>query len=425
MVEVQQLATRALLEVLDGRSLTTVLGSLRDRHPALGSADRAAVQDLAYGSCRWLGTLKEVLRLLLRKPTTDSEVEALLLVALYQLEWTRAPAHAVVDGAVRTCARLGKASAKGLVNAVLRRFLRERATVLRQARATLTGRFSYPQWWIDEIQRTYPAQFEAVLDAGNLHPPLTLRVNRRCLSVDAYLLALRGAGIPAEQVGAVAVMLRQPVAVESLPGFTSGWVSVQDLAAQRAAELIDLADGMRVLDACAAPGGKSAHLLETAGIELTAIDRDPRRLEKVRENLDRLRLDASLIAADAAELDGWWDGRPYQRVLLDAPCSASGVVRRHPDIKWLRRPEDLERLAREQARLLSALWRTLTPGGKLLYATCSVFPVENQAQIADFLSAHKNARRLPITELAQTDGQLLPDARHDGFFYALLQKLDD
>jgi 16S rRNA (cytosine967-C5)-methyltransferase len=365
------------------------------------------------------------LRLLLRKPTTDSEVEALLLVALYQLEWTRAPAHAVVDGAVRTCTRLGKASAKGLVNAVLRRFLRERTTVLRQARATLTGRFSYPQWWIDEIQRTYPAQFEAVLDAGNLHPPLTLRVNRRCLSVDAYVLALRAAGIPAQQVGPVAIMLRQPVPVESLPGFASGWVSVQDLAAQRAAELLDLADGMRVLDACAAPGGKSAHLLETAAIELTAIDSDPRRLEKVRENLDRLRLAASLIAADAAQLDDWWDGRQFQRVLLDVPCSASGVVRRHPDIKWLRRPEDLERLAREQARLLSALWQTLTPDGKLLYATCSVFPVENQAQIADFLSAHKNARRLPITELAQPDGQLLPDARHDGFFYALLQKLDD
>jgi 16S rRNA (cytosine967-C5)-methyltransferase len=212
--------------------------------------------------------------------------------------------------------------------------------------------------------------------------------------------------------------------VESLPGFTSGWVSVQDLAAQRAAELLDLADGMRVLDACAAPGGKSAHLLETAAIELTAIDRDPRRLQKVRENLDRLRLEASLIAADAAELDDWWDGHPFHRVLLDAPCSASGVVRRHPDIKWLRRPEDLERLAREQARLLNTLWQTLTPGGKLLYATCSVFPVENQARIADFLSAHKNARRLPITELAQTDGQLLPDARQDGFFYALLQKLD-
>jgi 16S rRNA (cytosine967-C5)-methyltransferase len=423
VVEVQLLAVQALLQVLGGRSLTAVLELLRERQPALGSSARAAVQDLAYGTCRWLGTLREVLRLLLRKPATDSEVEALLLVALYQLEWTRAPAHAVVDGAVRTCVQLGKASAKGLVNAVLRRFLRERATLLQQARGTPVGRFSYPRWWIEEMQRTYPDRFEAVLDAGNLHPPMTLRVNRRCLSVEAYLLALREAGIPAEQVGPAAVLLQQPMAVDSLPGFASGWVSVQDLSAQRAAALLDVADGMRVLDACAAPGGKSAHLLETAAIELTAVDRDPRRLQKVRANLDRLGLGACLVAADAAALEDWWDGRPFQRVLLDAPCSASGVVRRHPDIKWLRRAEDLEGLAREQTRLLSALWQTLTPGGTLLYATCSLFPVENQARIADFLEAHKNARRLPITELAQTDGQLLPDARQDGFFYALLQKL--
>ena len=188
--------------------------------------------------------------------------------------------------------------------------------------------------------------------------------------------------------------------------------------------LLDLDDGMRVLDACAAPGGKTAHLLETAAVQLTAIDRDPQRLDRVRENLERLRLDARLVAADAADLEAWWDGQGFARVLLDAPCSASGVVRRHPDIKWLRRREDLDRLAREQARLLSALWQTVTPGGTLLYATCSLFPAENQTRIADFLSAQKNVRRLPITELAQTDGQLLPDSRQDGFFYALLQKLD-
>jgi 16S rRNA (cytosine967-C5)-methyltransferase len=422
MIEVQRHATHALLEVLRGRSLTAVLGLLWSRHPALSSADRAAIQDLAYGACRWLGTLREVLRLALNKPASDAEVEALLLVALYQLQWTRAPAHAVVDGAVRTCARLGKASAKGLVNAVLRRFLRERDSLLERARTTPPGRFSYPQWWIDELEHAYPARFEAILDAGNLHPPLTLRVNRRRVSVEAYLQALGAAGQPGERVGPVAVRLQHPVPVESLPGFTDGLVSVQDLAAQRAAELLDVSDGMRVLDACTAPGGKAAHLLETAAVELTAVDRDPQRLARVRENLERLHLDARLIAADAGELDTWWDGRAFERILLDAPCSASGVVRRHPDIKWLRRPADIERLAREQARLLSALWHTLTPGGTLLYATCSLFPAENQAPIADFLSAHKNARRLPITELAQTDGQLLPDPRQDGFFYALLQK---
>jgi 16S rRNA (cytosine967-C5)-methyltransferase len=237
------------------------------------------------------------------------------------------------------------------------------------------------------------------------------------------LQALGAAGLPAEQIGPVAVRLQHPVPVEALPGFMDGLVSVQDLAAQRAAELLDVRDGMRVLDACTAPGGKAAHLLETAAVDLTALDRDVQRMPRVRENLQRLRLEARLITADAAALESWWDGQTFERVLLDAPCSASGVVRRHPDIKWLRRPEDIERLAGEQARLLAALWRTLTPGGTLLYATCSLFPAENQAPIADFLSAHKNARRLPITGLAWIDGQLLPDSRQDGFFYALLQKL--
>jgi 16S rRNA (cytosine967-C5)-methyltransferase len=422
MVEVQRQATHALLEVLRGRSLTAVLEAVWSRHASLSNTDRAAIQDLSYGACRWLGTLREVLRLVLNKPPSDAEIETLLVVALYQLQWTRAPAHAVVDGAVRTCAGLGMASAKGLVNAVLRRFLRERDSLLERARATPAGRFSYPRWWIEALEHTYPDRFEAMLDAGNLHPPLTLRVNRRRVSVEAYLQALDAAGLPAEQIGPAAVRLQHPVPVDALPGFIDGLVSVQDLAAQRAAELLDVSDGMRVLDACAAPGGKTAHLLETATVDLTAIDRDAQRMQRVRENLQRLRLGARLITADAADLQSWWDGQTFERVLLDAPCSASGVVRRHPDIKWLRRPEDIKRLAGEQARLLAALWRTLTPGGTLLYTTCSLFPAENQAPIADFLSVHKNARRLPITGLAWTDGQLLPDSRQDGFFYALLQK---
>jgi 16S rRNA (cytosine967-C5)-methyltransferase len=424
MVEIQCSATHALLEVLRGRSLTAVLEREFARHASLSNADRAAVQDLAYGACRWLGTLKELLHLLLSKPASDDEVEALLVVALYQLQWTRTPVHAVVDGAVRTCARLRKASAKGLVNAVLRRFLREREALLECARATRPGRFSYPLWWIEELERAYPASFQTLLDAGNLHPPLTLRVNRRRASIAEYLEILAAAGLAAEQIGPAAVSLEHAVPVQSLPGFGDGLVSVQDLAAQRAAQLLDAGDGMRVLDACAAPGGKTAHLLESSRVELTAIDRDAQRLSRVRENLERLGLDARLLCADAGDLDSWWNGQPFARVLLDAPCSASGVVRRHPDIKWLRRPQDVARLAREQARLLGALWRTLAPGGTLLYATCSLFPAENQAPIADFLSVHKNARRLPITELARTDGQLLPDSRQDGFFYALLQKLD-
>lgn len=423
MLEVQRHATHALLEVLQGRSLTAILAGLWRRHPGLTGAERAGIQDLAYGTCRWLGTLREVLRLALNKPLGDADIEALLLVALYQLHWTRAPAHAVVDGAVRCCVGLGKASAKGLVNAVLRRFQREADRLLEQARATPPGRFSYPRWWIARLERDYPGEFGALLDAGNLRPPLTLRINRRRLSVAVYLEMLSAAGLPAEQIGPAAVRVEQPVPVESLPGFAEGLVSVQDLAAQRAAELLEVSDGMRVLDACAAPGGKTAHLLETAAVELTAIDRDARRLERVQETLRRLGLEAKLVAADAAALETWWDGRRFERVLLDAPCSASGVVRRHPDSKWLRREDDIERLAAEQQRLLSALWQTLSPGGTFLYATCSLFSAENQAPIADFLRAHKNACRLPITRFAQTDGQLLPDSRQDGFFYALLQKL--
>jgi 16S rRNA (cytosine967-C5)-methyltransferase len=422
MIEVQRHATHVLLEVLRGRSLTAVLGVLWGRHAGLTGAERAAIQDLAYGTCRWLGTLREVLRLALNKPLGDADVEALLLVALYQLHWTRAPAHAVVDSAVRGCVRLGKASAKGLVNAVLRRFQREGDRLLEQARTTPVGRFSYPQWWIERLERDYPGELAAILDAGNLHPPLTLRVNRRRISAAAYLERLSAAGLPAEQIGPVAVRVQQPVPVESLPGFGEGLVSVQDLAAQRAAELLDVSDGMRVLDACAAPGGKTAHLLETAAVDLTAIDRDAGRLQRVRESLRRLNLEAELVAADAAALETWWDGKPFERVLLDAPCSASGVVRRHPDIKWLRRDADIERLAHEQQRLLAALWQTLSPGGTFLYATCSLFSAENQAPIAEFRRAHKNACALPITRFAQTDGQLLPDSRQDGFFYALLQK---
>lgn len=424
MIEVQRHAADALLEVLRGHSLTTVLTLLWRRHPGLGGRERATIQDLAYGSCRWLGTLRELLRLLLRKPLRDPDLEALVLIALYQLGWTRAAAYAVVDAAVNQCQRLGKRSAKALVNAVLRRFSRERESLLVEARREPSGRFSYPTWWIAELKKAYPDCVEAILDAGNLHPPMTLRVNLRRASVEEVLHELAAATHPAQRVGPAAVLLERPVAVDALPGFALGRVSVQDLAAQRAAGLLGLRDGMRVLDACAAPGGKTAHILETAAVDLTALDWDAERLGRVRDNLTRLGLEAKLVAADAGDLGAWWDGRAFDRVLLDAPCSASGVVRRHPDIKWLRRPSDLDRMACAQMRLLDALWQTLTPGGTLLYATCSVFPTENQARIAAFLDAHKNARRLPITELTRTDGQLLPDSRHDGFFYALLQKLD-
>ena len=424
MIEIQRQATRAIIEVLEGRSLSRVLPALWKRNPALAGSDRAAIQDLSFGTCRWLGTLRAVLELLLKKQPADREVETLLLVAIYQLEWTRAAHHAVVDFAVRTCTALGKTSARGLVNAVLRNFLRNREALLARARGTEAGRYSYPRWWIDELARAWPQELAAILEAGNAHPPMTLRVNRRLVSTERYLATLQEANLSAQQIGPFALLLDRPVAVESLPGFARGLVSVQDLAAQHAAPLLDLRDGMRVLDACAAPGGKTAHLLELADIRLTALDRDVQRLQRVWENLARLRLSAAMLAhSDAAELSAWWDGQAFDRILLDAPCSASGVVRRHPDMKWLRRDDDLPRLAREQARLLDTLWHTLAAGGKLLYVTCSVFPAENQAQIAAFLRAHRDADVVPLTPFPHTMGQLLPDSRHDGFFYALLHKL--
>jgi len=314
------------------------------------------------------------------------------------------------------------------VNAVLRGFLRRRAELVEDALRCEEAAWSYPSWWIDEIRRAYPEQYKEILQAGNARPPMTLRVNTRKNSLQDYLAHLRTAGMQAEAVGESALVLEQPVAVAQLPGFENGLVSVQDLSAQYTAPLLDLCAGQRVLDACAAPGGKTAHILERADVQLTAIDSAPERLARVQENLERLQLSAELICADAAQLDAWWDKRAFDRILLDVPCTASGIVRRHPDIKWLRRPTDIAGFAAQQTRLLQALWRTLAAGGKLLYVTCSVFPAENRLQIAEFLRTHPDATSVQASALVEgpgvgdLKGQILPDSRHDGFFYALLHK---
>ncbi len=425
MIDTQLRATRVVLQVLAGRSLASELRKMRCGVP---DDSWGALQDVCFGVFRHLGLLRGVLAAVAARPLTDRDLEALLLVALYQLHFTRAAPYAVVDHAVRACTRLRKSSAKGLVNALLRNFLRQPEKLLSQARRTEEGRWSYPQWWIDDVKRAYPGRYSAILEAGSMRPPMTLRVNLRLIQCEDYLALLRGAGVAAEQVGPAALLLDEPLGVEQLPGFGQGLVSVQDLSAQYAAGLLDLAAGQRVLDACAAPGGKTAHILETADVDLDAIDSDPARLARVRETLERLRLRARLICADASDPSGWWDGIPFQRILLDAPCTASGIVRRHPDIKWLRRPQDASALAVQQRRLLEALWHTLAAGGKLLYATCSVFPPENQLQIAAFLQSHPEARLPPLSgipdgpEIGNIKGQILPDSRHDGFFYALLQR---
>jgi 16S rRNA (cytosine967-C5)-methyltransferase len=415
--KLQQLAAATLADVLGGTALHQALPARLAQLESAG--ERGALQDIVYGSLRQLGRLDAWLAALLERPLTDPQLGWLLRVALYQLAWTRAPAHAVVHNAVDAA---GAGWRRGLANAVLRNFQRRRAGLEKTADATPTGRWSHPGWWIAKVQAEHPQRWQGVLEAGLMHPPFTLRVNARHGDVAGYLQRLAEAGMSACQTGPDAVTLDKAVPVQALPGFECGAVSVQDAGAQWAARLLDARPGERVLDACAAPGGKTGHILERADVDLVALDADAARLARVRANLDRLQLSATLIEGDAARPDAWWDGRPFDRILADVPCSASGVVRRNPDIKWLRRPDDIAQFSAQQAVMLEALWRVLAPGGTLLYATCSIFREENDGQVQAFLARHAHdAERCALPE-PLTDGSLLPDAEHDGFFYALLRK---
>ncbi|UXY15043.1 16S rRNA (cytosine(967)-C(5))-methyltransferase RsmB [Chitiniphilus purpureus] len=418
----QKIAAQTIVAVLSGQNLTQALGQVWRSQRDLTPQQRGAIQDLCYGTLRHLGLLEAVLGQLLHKPLHEPALRALLLVALYQLQFTRAAPYSVVDHAVKVCAHVSRGPGKGLVNAVLRNFLRGREALLDIAQAEARGRWSHPDWWIGLVRDAHPRRWQALLEAGNQHPPMTLRVNRRRGDTAAYLERLAQAGIGARALDDTALQLSQPVAVERLPGFFDGDASVQDWGAQHAARLLDAHDGMRVLDACAAPGGKTGHLLELADVALTALDADPDRLARVADNLQRLQRSARLVAGDAATPAVWWDGQPFDRVLADVPCSASGVARRHPDIKWLRRAEDIGSFAAQQAALLDALWGLVAPGGKLLYATCSIFPAENAEQAAAFAARHADASPLPLGPALPEDGQLLPTPEHDGFFYALFQK---
>ncbi|MDD4929166.1 MAG: 16S rRNA (cytosine(967)-C(5))-methyltransferase RsmB [Gallionella sp.] len=419
MHNIQLAATQIVQQVLvDGRNLNQVLDESLRRKSVWTPAQRAALQDLSYGTLRFYGQLNAVLDLLLHKHMTDNRITYLLLVALYQLQYSKAAKHAVVDHAVRSADILNP-KIRGLVNAILRNFLRTQDALLVQATQKDEGRYSYPQWWIDELRMQYGEHATAILDAGNGHPPMTLRVNRRHGTTADYLARLSEQGNGARLIAPDALQLEKPVSVDKLPGFFEGRVSVQDAGAQYAARLLDVRDGMRVLDACSAPGGKTAHILETADVEMVALDKDEKRLQRVDDNLQRLGLTATLLAGDAATPDVWWDGKPFERILADVPCSATGVVRRHPDIKWLRRRKDIASFALQQTEILHSLWTLLAEEGKLLYATCSIFNQENQSVIDCFLAKHPEARQLPID---LPNGALLPNDAHDGFFYALLQK---
>lgn len=376
---------------------------------------RPAVQDLVYGSLRAYGRGDFFLSRLLERPLAVDEVRALLLVAFHRLEtWPEAP-HTVVDQAVSAAGEVVDGKFRGLVNGVLRNFLRRQSELTAAAAADPLAAAQHPDWWLAELQAAYPQDWPAIVAAGNAPPPMGLRVNTRRIGRDAYRERLAAAGIAAHPVGEVGLALARPAAVDSLPGFADGLVSVQDPGAQRAAELLAPAPGSRVLDACAAPGGKTAHLLERGDLQLLALDLKPARCRRIQENLDRLGLAAQITVADCAQTGKWWDGKLFDAVLADVPCTASGVVRRNPDSKWLRRAEDIASFAAAQARILDALWPVVRPGGKLLYATCSLFPAENAGQIARFLD------RQPLAIRCHEE-QLLPTAEHDGFFYCLLEK---
>ncbi|PLP90227.1 16S rRNA (cytosine(967)-C(5))-methyltransferase [Pseudomonas sp. FFUP_PS_473] len=425
-------AARALAAVLSGKaSLNSSLPAQLDKVEA---RDRGLTQDLAFGTARWQPRLSALAEQLLQKPfkSADADVQALLLVGLYQLLYTRTPAHAAIGETVGCADKLKKPWAKALLNAVLRRAQREGNELLSALERDPVVRTAHPRWLQKSLKAFWPEQWEAICAANNAHPPMILRVNRRHHNRDAYLQLLAEAGIQAApcQYSRDGIVLAEASDVRNLPGFDQGWISVQDEAAQLAADLMDLAPGQRVLDACCAPGGKTCHLLEAeAGLQqVVAIDLEAKRLTRVRENLDRLGLDAQLIACDARDTASWWDGKGFQRILLDAPCSATGVIRRHPDIKLTRQAEDIPALASLQGELLDALWPTLEVGGILLYATCSSLPTENTEVIDAFLARTPGARELDLATAAglrQPHGRqlLAQEGGHDGFYYAKLIKI--
>ena len=424
------LAAVALDRVRGGESLRAAFAALSTK--LQDSRDRALLSALLHAGARWWLRFDAALDTLLERPLREREplVHALLVLGLVQLEVLGFAPYAAVAASVDAARALGKPAFASLVNAVLRRWLRERDARSAALDRDAVTRSAHPRWLVDAYATDWPAHCAAILAANNAEAPLTLRVNRRRATRDAFIAQLAAAGVGASAHAELpeAVLLDASTDVTRLPGYAQGLFSVQDGAAQWSALLLDLRDGLRVLDACAAPGGKSAHILECADVELLALDRDPQRLPRVHDNLARLGLRAQVRAGDAAEPAAWWDGTPFDRVLLDVPCSATGIVRRQPDIKLHRRAEDLGPLAATQRRLLEAIWPMLRPGGRLVYATCSVLAAENGRQIDAFLARHADARAqalLPHWHRAGAGAQNLPgEGGMDGFFYAIVDKVN-
>lgn len=429
-LDTRALAARALADIaLGGASSREILARMAPRLD--DPRDRALLSALVQAGARWWLRFDAALEHLMDKPLRRKEpaVHALLVLGLVQLDVLELPAYASVAATVQAARALGRPRMAGLVNAVLRRWQREGDGLRELLQADPVARWSHPAWLIGAIERDWPGQAGTVLDAANREAPLTLRVNVRRSTREALLEHLRSAGVPAHAHPALAdaVVLGASTDVTRLPGFAEGRFAVQDGAAQLAADLLDLAGGQRVLDACAAPGGKACHALERADVALTAVEREARRLPRIGENLARLGLRARVLEADAAAPASWWDGTPFDRMLIDAPCSATGVLRRRPDVRLHRRATDIESLQALQRKLLDALWPLLAPGGRLVYATCSLLRAENEAVVAPFLSRHADAASipldLPVGRAAGPGWQVLPgDADLDGMFYAAIGK---
>ncbi|WP_066568824.1 16S rRNA (cytosine(967)-C(5))-methyltransferase RsmB [Snodgrassella sp. CFCC 13594] len=414
MATAQYWATTCVGAVLRGRNLTDVFNELWATHPELSATERGALQDMTYGCLRYYGLLQQLLNDMVSTP--PAEIRELLLVALYQLQFTRNAVHAVVNETVDRAAKIAGGRFKNLVNAVLRRFLRERVHLIQAAQKHTQARFNLPHWWLMCLQQQHPKHWQNIAAASVMHPPMTLRINRRHHTAQSYLGLLHAAGMDGKVMTDYALVLTEPISVQKLPGFNEGWVSVQDFGAQQAIPLLNPQKGERILDACAAPGGKTGHILEWADCQVTALDIEPTRLQRVKANLHRLNFHAQLFCAPAEDIHSWYDGQAFDAILADVPCTASGVIKRHPDIKWLRRPQDALQTAAQQHSLLDTLWTTLKPKGRMLLATCSLFAEENQQQMQAFLQRHDDAH-------VREHHVLLPNGTQDGFFYALIDKI--
>lgn len=431
-LDARTVATQIVTQVIKNKhslseSLESGLSVLKD------SRERALAQSLCYGVLRWQPRLELLLKLLLKKPlqSKDYDIKALLLIGLYQHIYSRIPSHAATAATVEVTRHLKKTWATSLVNAVLRNFQRQQTVLLDKIDQDISARWAHPLWFLRKLQRDFPENWTSLAQANNEHPPMSLRINALLTSRDAYLALLKESHIEATYIPYTecGITVNQPMPVDKLPNFSKGWVSVQDGAAQLAVELLDVPEGARILDACAAPGGKTAHLLERnkTGI-VFALDNQKQRVEKINETLKRLHLSAVVRYADATQPEKWWNGQLFERIILDVPCSSSGVVRRHPDIKFLRQATDIAQFVEQQAKLLDSVWQLLSPQGKLLYITCSVFAEENHVQMHNFLKKHDDAREIPLTVEwghAMPVGRQILTGEHgfDGFYYALCQKM--